>query len=35
MVVFGVVLVWVGRYLAREEERFLIAFVAEVLGGSR
>jgi hypothetical protein len=29
---FGVALVWIGRYLARGEERFLVAFVAEVLG---
>jgi hypothetical protein len=32
MVVFGVFMVCFGRYLARGEERFLVAFVAEVLG---
>jgi len=35
MMVFGVAGVWLGRWLARSEKAFLIAFVAEVIAASR
>jgi hypothetical protein len=31
LLAFGVGFVWFGRWLARDEERFLVDFVAEVL----
>jgi hypothetical protein len=35
MAAFGVGLVWFGRWLARGEEAFLVAFVAEVIAAYR
>jgi hypothetical protein len=34
MLAFGAGLVWFGRWLARGEEAFLVAFVAQVIGAS-